>query len=166
MLLGPDLRLARDWKPFANIANTLYACAGDTGFRKLLRHLASPAQWLLLQLFVAFGRSSRLFRPLLLEMRLRTLFVVKICRDGCLKAMDGNQCDRIPKTVACARIWRRQPMPFLKMVGSRPQARNGPGLRWQILAPGSPASGKSTCPARPVTEMDSWLVALAPHAVW
>src|ERR1700694_5638282 len=99
MLLGLSLRPARDWKPFANIANTLYAYAGGTGLQMLLRRPALPAQLRLLLWRAAFGRSSRLFRPLVVQMRLRTLFVVQICRGSCLKALDPSLMVRIPKTV-------------------------------------------------------------------
>src|ERR1700733_1402567 len=80
MLPGPDLRRARDWRPCANIVNTHVVCAGDTGPRKHLPGPVLPAQSLLLLLCVACGRSSRLFRPLPVQMRLQTLFVVQICR--------------------------------------------------------------------------------------
>ena len=88
MLLGLSPRPARDWKPFANIANTLYVYAGDTGLQRRLRRPVLPAQLLLLRWRAAFGRSSRLFRPLMFQMRLRTLFVVQICRGSLGKPLD------------------------------------------------------------------------------
>src|ERR1017187_3573059 len=44
------------------------------------------------------------FRPLLVQMRLRTLFVVQICRGSRGIALDRFQVVRIPKTVACGGI--------------------------------------------------------------
>src|SRR5208282_5653238 len=141
MLLGPDLRPARDWRPCANIASTRAVCAGDTRLRRLLRGPASPARSPLVRRCLASGRSSRLFRPLLVQMRLRTLFVVQICRGRREGALDRFQVVRIPKTVAGGVIYPA------KVPTTRYRA---------ITFVTPPINGSTGIPAVPLRPPDEW----------